>query len=175
MATQIPVVMEWDSIDPTNANAFWTVLSGSQYNQGVYRFAKSGDAPPMAMRGQMSFKAPIPGNLASPANWNLVLRHQNASGSAGAILLRVEAIVLASGDTPSAMTTIVPNQLIGVDASGDHNITTLSESSFDSLVTLTAGRTLRVLMSRIPYKDSGDTLLSHWDMEMPPTMLVDVT
>lgn len=174
MATTIEIPLELDSVDPTNGNAGWNVVHGQWY-QGVYRFFKPNASGPIANRGLMTFRGNVPKNLASPAAWNLVLHHTNASGDAGAVLLRVEAGVMASGDTPVVLTTIVPNQLVGVRTSGDHNVTVLSGSNFDGLVALTAGDKLTVQISRMPLGVSGDSVSAHWDLTLPPLLRCDVT
>ncbi len=170
----IEISLELDAIDPTSGNAGWNVVQGQWY-EGVYRFYRGANAGPIANRGLMTFKTNIPKNLAGTPAWNLVLHHVNASGDQGAVLLRVEGSVLASGDTPVAMTVLVPNQLVGVDISGDQNITALSGTNFDSLLALTAGNKLTIQVSRMPVTASGDSLVGNWDLLLPPLLRCDVT
>jgi hypothetical protein len=91
------------------------------------------------------------------------------------VLIRVAAQAFASGDTPAALIVIEPNTLLGVDASGDHNISVLSASNYDALVPVAAGEHLAVEVSRMPVRASGDTLGSHWYMTREPLLRIDVT
>ena len=167
MATTIEIPLELDIVDASNANAFWTqqdiALAGYQ---GVYRFT-SGVHP----HSKMVFKGPIPKNLAGTPAWNLVLHH--AGQGTTRVMIRVEANVFGSGDTPAARTTIVPNQLVGVDASGDRNITVLSTSNFDAQLALVAGKELRIEFMRAPNAASGD-IAGNWDLYEPPILRCDV-
>ena len=167
MPTTIEIPLELDIVDPTNANAIWTRQDAQFGYQGVYRF--SGDGFPHA---KMVFKGPIPKNLAGTPAWNLVLHH--AGQGTTRTLVRVEANVSASGDTPGARTVIVPNQLVGIAASGDRNLTALSATNFDSLLTLTAGDELRIEFMRVPNAASGD-IAGAWDLYEPPILRCDVT
>jgi hypothetical protein len=171
MPTTIEVPLELDIVDASNANAFWTRQDCQSGYQGVYRFT-SGVHP----HSKMVFKGPIPKNLAGTPAWNLVIHHAGQAGAQGAnrVLLRVEANVFASGDTPGARTVIVPNQLVGVGASGDRNITVLSATNFDSLLALTAGDQLRIEFMRAPNAGSGD-IAGNWDLYEAPILRCDVT
>ena len=175
MPTTIEEPFELDMVNPTNANFYWRPVSGPFWYQGVYRFDKINTPSMPSGEGISSWKVNIPKNLAATPAWNVVLHHQSAQGGAGSILLRADAEVLGSGDTPAALTTIVPNQLVGVGTSGDRNITVLSASNFDSLVALTAGEDLHLVLKRIPLNASGDSLVAGWDLSVPPIFRVDVT
>ena len=168
MATTVEIPMELDSVDPTNANAFWTRQDCGAGYQGVYRFT-NGVFP----HSKMVFKTPIPKNLAGTPAWNLVVQHAGQS-TTGQVLLRVEANVLGSGDTPGARTVLVPNTLFGIGASGDRNITVLSSSNFDSLLALASGKDLRIEFMRVPNAASGDTAGTNWDLVEPPILRCDV-
>lgn len=174
MATTIEFPMELDIVNPTNANAGWVNVNGPFWYSGRYRFNRFANPAMPSGEALMTFKTNVPKNIASPTNWNLVLHHINASGSAGAILLNVSAKVLASGDTPTAAVVLVPNVLLGVRTSGDMNISVLSSSSFDSLLALAAGNFLEVIVRREPLNTSGDTLLAGWDLVLPPLIRIDV-
>lgn len=169
MSTTIEIPLELDVVNPTNGNAYFTRQDFQSGYQGVYRFA-SGDANPVSL---MVFKGNIPKNLASPANWNLILHHTGYVAG-GVALVRAEAIQLGSGDTPPVPTVLVPNQLVGAGASGDHNITALISTSFDSLMPLTAGKELSVTLMRIFAPQSGDTMTTNWDLRLPPLLRCDV-
>ena len=174
MATTIEIPFELDMWEPSRPNFYWIDIRGPIWNQSVYRFDKINT--PAMPSGEViaSWKVNVPKNLAGTPAWNIVLHHQAASGGAGAVLLRGEAIVMGSGDVPADMTTIVPNQLVGVGASGDRNVTVMSGSNFDALVPLTAGEILHLLLKRIPLNASGDSLTAGWDLVLPPVMRVDV-
>lgn len=181
MATTIEEVMQLDVVDPTNANAYWTQVNGPLWPEGRFRFSRTGNPGPIAGRGLMTFTCPIPKNLAGTPAWNIVLHHIQASGdasnnpNAGArVLLRVDAKVLASGDTPAAPTVLVPNSLIGCGQSGDFNITVLSATNFDSALALVAGNRLRMTLMRMPHGSSGDSVVGHWDLNYPPVLRCDV-
>ena len=174
MATTVEIPFELDMIDPTNANFYWTNINGPLWYQSVYRFEKVNLPASPSGDGISTWKINIPKNIAGTPAWNVVLHHSNSSGAAGRVLLRGEAVVLGSGDTPAAMTTIVPNQLIGVDASGDRNVTVLTGTNFDSLVPLTAGEDLHLRLIRIPKNSSGDSLTKGWDLNLAPILRVDV-
>ena len=168
MSTQIPVPMELDMVDPSNANAYWTRQDNGAGFNGVYRFI-NGVHP----HSKMVFKCQIPDTLAAPALWNVAIYHSNQQ-AAGAVLVRAEANVLGSGDTPGVRTVIVPNQLVGVGPSGDVNRTLLSSTNFDSLLTLTAGEILRLEFMRAPNGASGDTAGANWDLVIPPVLMCNV-
>ena len=169
MATTIEYPLELDIVDPTNSNAFWTRQDNQSGYGGVFRF--SGDSYPHA---KMVFIGTVPPNVAATPAWNIVLHHAIQT-AAGNVLLRAEATVVGSGDTPGPRTVIVPNVLYGVDASGDHNRTVMSGSDFDVLLPLGAGKMLRVELMRCPNQASGDTAGKHWDLLLPPLLRVDVT
>lgn len=173
MATTVEIPFELDMVNPTNANFYWININGPFWYQGVYRYDKVNTPSMPSGEGISSWKTNIPKNLAGTPAWNIVLHHASALGT-GAVLIRAEAEVLGSGDTPVALTTIVPNQLVGVGASGDRNITVLSSSNFDSLVPLTAGEDLHLMLKRIPLNASGDSLARGWDLVIPPVLRVDV-
>ena len=172
MPTTVEIPLELDVVDPTTANAFWTLNQGPFWDQGVYRFIKV-NSPPSG-DSVMNWKTAIPKNLAPTAAWNLILHHQCSDGGQGRVLLRVDAEVVGSGDTPVAMTTIVPNQTFGVGTSGDRNITPLSSTNFDSLVTLVAGEALHVRLKRVSLSSSGDSLTGNWDLLLPPVVRLDI-
>lgn len=178
MATTIEYPMELDIVNPTNGNAFWVNVNGPKWYGGRYRFNRYGNPGMPSGEGLMTFKTNIPKNIATPTNWNIVLQHMSASGSAGVVLIHIAAKGMVSGDTPAAPTVIVANKLLGVGASGDMNITPMAGlaglSSFDTPVPLTAGGFLEVVMRREPLNVSGDTLLGGWDLLLPPIMRIDV-
>ena len=181
MATTIEYPMELDIVNPTNGNAFWVNVNGPFWYGGRYRFDRFADPSMPSGEALMTFKTNIPRNLASPANLDIVFHHMAASGSEGAgaaALIHVSASRLGSGDTPGAPTVIVPNKLIGVDVSGDHNITRLAGlagvSNFDALLPVVAGEYLEVIVRREPLTISGDTILGGWDMVLPPLLRIDV-
>ena len=153
-------------------------VQGPIWYRTMLQFSCSGDASPknpVIERSIMTFKGTIPPNVAGTPAWNLILHHENASGSAGRVLMRVAASAFASGDTPSALTVIEPNTLLGVGASGDHNRSVLSASNYDSLVPVAASEHLVVELSRMPVRASGDTLGSHWYLTREPLLKIDVT
>lgn len=174
MASTIEVPMELDMVNPTNPNFGWVNVNGPFWYSGRYRFNRFGNPTMGSGEGLSVWKINIPPNLSSPVNWNVTLHHMNASGAQGMVLLHASALVLGSGDTPTQMTVITPNKLIGVDGSGDMNITQLSQSSFDGLVPLTSGGLLQLRLKRMPLGTSGDTLLGGWDLVLPPLLRVDV-
>ncbi len=175
MPTTIEEPFELDVGNPTNANFFWADTRGPIWDSGSYRFEKVNTPAMPSGEGLSTWKVNVPRNMASPAAWNVVLHHRSARGAGGAVLIRAEAQVLASGDTPSAMTTIVPNVLLGVGNSGDTNISVLSSTNFDSLLTLVAGNDLHLRLKRMPLNSSGDSLTAGWDLIMSPILRIDVT
>ena len=167
MPTTVEKELELDIVNPPNANAHWTNQDYQTGYQGVYRFTASGDA-------LLVFKSAIPKNLAGTPAWNLVIHHAG-QGTSGRVLLHVSAQVFGSGDTAGAPTVIVPNRIVGYGASGDRNITVLSDTNFDSLLALSAGKSLVLNFRRIRNSVSGDTPFDPWDLTLPPVLRCDVT
>lgn len=174
MATTIEIPMELDIVNPTNPNFGWVNVNGPFWYTGRFRFNRFANPALPSGEGLSMWKANIPKNLAATPAWNIVLHHVNASGSQGAVLLHGSVIVTGSGDTPVQMTVVTPNQLVGVGASGDYNITSLSSTNFDALAPLTAGKGVYFRLKRMPHGPSGDTLLGGWDLALPPVIRVDV-
>lgn len=174
MATTIEIPMELDAVNPTSPNFGWVQQNGPFWYSGRYRFHRIGNPAMPSGECLSTWKINIPKNMASPAAWNIVLHHVNTSANPGAVLVHGMAKSLGSGDSPSAMTVIVPNKIVGVGSSGDLNITDLSGSNFDSLVPLTAGEDLYIQLKRMPLTSSGDTIAGGWDLILPPILRIDV-
>lgn len=179
MPTTIEIPLELSVVNPTNANAYWTLQNGPFWYEGRYRFDRFANPAMPSGEGLMVFHGNIPKNIASPTNWDIVLHHVNASGSAGMILLHMSAETQSTGDTPDRPIVIVPNKLLGVRTSGDENVSVMSSlagvSNFDALLAVAASDRLVIVMRREPLGTSGDTLQGGWDLTLPPLLRIDVT
>jgi hypothetical protein len=179
MATTIEIPLELSVVNPTNANAYWTLQNGPLWYEARYRFDRFANPSMPSGEGLMVFSGNIPKNVAGTPAWDLVLHHVNASGSAGMVLLHISAETQPTGDTPDIPVVIVPNKLLGVGASGDENVSVMSSlagvASFDAQLPVAASDRLVIIMRREPLGTSGDTLKGGWDLTLPPLLRIDVS
>lgn len=167
MATTVNIPLTLSTVNLGDANAYWSVIDGTNFDYPVYVFKD-------AVTGTLYFEGIIPPNVAGTPAWNLILWSKGASGSGGDVVLTVSAKDYPTATAfDAALTALVTTTAFTINTSANTTKTSLSGTNFDGTEAVAAGNKLVVAISRIGGNGS-DTLNVDWYLLNPPVLQIDV-
>lgn len=152
-AQKIPMGLQ--TVNPDNANAFWTVKTGTSVEQTFVGFLDQSN-------GVAQYHVNVPSKISSTENWTIIFEHAADSGSGGDVNLTFTVNLSSDGSTIDGSTTEVHAGAFSVRTSGVLTVSSLPLVKDDTLG-LSSNEYLRLVILRAG-ADSSDTNTGQWNL-----------